>query len=525
MAVNFPDSPTLNDTFTSGTRTYVYDGTSWRLQSSTTAVPSDLDLLDLGINDGTDGQVLTTNGAGAFSFADTTGGVAVYTNFSDLPVAGNTAGDQAFVSSTRRLYIWDGVGWFGVALINQAPVVSGNAASYLVSDGVPIEVTMIATDPEGDVITWSSEITGDNTITVTNANNVFTISNTIPFSAGSGTIIFKANDGYNLATAVSEFQMELPDLAYLSTKNPTETEPTWTSDGDTVWFYTADNYTLTFGRPATVDIDVWGGGGGGGASWSGSTQKGGSGGYHFARNLELPAGTYTLVVGAGGRGGIFNNGEPQAVMDANNEDFGNGGLGTAGAYSGTGNNNGGCGGGFSGLFASQTLSQANAIIIAGGGGGGSASSGFDGGSGGGDVAINGESVAVTPVASQSAGGVGENGAESGSELQGGNGIIGYGFGGGGGGGGYWGGGAVGLNASSGTGGGGGGSGHVSSSYVNTGTGFDTATVRQFPTTVPTSFVGAPTEVTNSAQGGSTSTTQSVVDGKDGAIRLVLRALG
>jgi hypothetical protein len=35
MAINFPDSPTTNDTFTSGGKTWYYTGTTWTLRSIT----------------------------------------------------------------------------------------------------------------------------------------------------------------------------------------------------------------------------------------------------------------------------------------------------------------------------------------------------------------------------------------------------------------------------------------------------------------------------------------------------------
>jgi|11BtaG_2_1085332.scaffolds.fasta_scaffold04420_3 hypothetical protein len=128
MAIALPNSPTLNQEVVSGDDTYKWVGDKWvkvtpididRLQETATVkfftdakarlaisvagdlsynnvtgvisytassnIPTDLsdltdntniipdDLSDLGIADGTTGQVLTTNGAGAFTFQDTAG--------------------------------------------------------------------------------------------------------------------------------------------------------------------------------------------------------------------------------------------------------------------------------------------------------------------------------------------------------------------------------------------------------------------------------------------------------------------
>ena len=37
MAINFPNSPSVNDTFNSGTNVYVWDGTVWSVDAGTNA--------------------------------------------------------------------------------------------------------------------------------------------------------------------------------------------------------------------------------------------------------------------------------------------------------------------------------------------------------------------------------------------------------------------------------------------------------------------------------------------------------
>lgn len=117
MAVNFPDSPTLNDTFTSGSRTYVYDGTAWRLQVSTAVlsgslssdlVPTSNEAYDLGSVDNRfrdiylsgnsidlGGATITSNGSAVTlpvgsNIDDGAGGtiVAATTTYVDTAVAG-----------------------------------------------------------------------------------------------------------------------------------------------------------------------------------------------------------------------------------------------------------------------------------------------------------------------------------------------------------------------------------------------------------------------------------------------------
>lgn len=91
MALNFPADPEVNDIYTSGANSWRWNGTTWNIisaafDSGAADIPTDLNqltdadglipttLLDLGIVDGSAGQVLTTDGAGAFTFTTVEGG-------------------------------------------------------------------------------------------------------------------------------------------------------------------------------------------------------------------------------------------------------------------------------------------------------------------------------------------------------------------------------------------------------------------------------------------------------------------
>ena len=145
----------------------------------------------------------------AARITDSGTGVTTYSTLAELPLADNTAGAQAFVAENNRLYIWNGSGWYNIALINTAPsITSGAAASYskniLSSDTV---ITLAASDPEGIPLTYNYSITSGSLVdtTVTQNNNVFTISPGA--TATSFGISFTASDGVNIASSSSTFNI------------------------------------------------------------------------------------------------------------------------------------------------------------------------------------------------------------------------------------------------------------------------------------------------------------------------------
>ena len=183
MAINFTDSPSNGATQTIGGRTYTYNSTKNKWDTTATEVT---------------GPTAT-----------------VYASVDNLPTSGNITGSQAFVSGTNRLYIWNGSGWYNIALINNTPTISGASSSYaLAIDGTATTVTLVATDPEGLPITYSiASDTSGNIATVaqgTGSNtNVFTITpSTNTAHAGTFSLTFRASDGVNLATAVSSFTLQ-----------------------------------------------------------------------------------------------------------------------------------------------------------------------------------------------------------------------------------------------------------------------------------------------------------------------------
>ena len=147
------------------------------------------------------GDLSYDNGVVSYT-APTAAALQVVATVGDLPLDA-TAGTQAVVTANNNLYIRTADGWYAVALINTAPTVSGNDASYtLATDGTPTVITMTATDPENDPVTFSHSVTsGDlNGTTVTQNDNVFTVT---PHASNPATfeLTFSADDSVNVATS------------------------------------------------------------------------------------------------------------------------------------------------------------------------------------------------------------------------------------------------------------------------------------------------------------------------------------
>lgn len=190
------------------------------------------------------------------------GGVTTYSTIDDLPLTGVSEGALALVDSTNKLYLWMDTGWYNIATINTNPsITSGNDTPYLLAlDGTPTVITLVASDPEGIPITWSYEVTsgsltngGGTTATVSNdGDGQFTITPTTTEDyAGAFSITFKASDGVNLGTALSEFTLAFRVLDSKYTTLLVKAEATGANatfvDGSTNAFTVTKNGDVTQG--------------------------------------------------------------------------------------------------------------------------------------------------------------------------------------------------------------------------------------------------------------------------------------
>jgi sugar lactone lactonase YvrE len=167
----------------------------------------------------------------------------------------------------------------------------------------------------------------------------------------------------------------------------TYTGPT-PADEATIYTFTSGSGTFVVpaGAPVIVDYLVVGGGGQGG---SGSGGGGGAGGLVYAKGVQLPAGSYSWTVGAGGSGGTANVAGGSGVLSSlSNSSFGNivalGGGGGGGYNSPSAGVAGGSGGGAAGGVGTAPFAGGAAAVGQGNVGGTTAQTGqYTGGGGGG----------------------------------------------------------------------------------------------------------------------------------------------
>ena len=322
--------------------------------------------------------------------------------FADLAaISGPTVGQSVLVIATNKLYIYNGSGWYMIAqVVNENPTaITGAQTTYdLATDGTATTITAISTDPEGATLSWSHAVTSGalNGTTVTNVNNVFTIT---PHATQAATfsLTISASDGSTgTATHVSAFTLSF----ILSPAETIYIGKTDNSGGETT-----HNFTVPAGITSisVVAIGAGGtgaqtnssneystGGGGGAMAWvnniavtggevwvvkvgnnpprgSGSPGTGSNGGYSSITN---PSGHEILKAG-GGFGAIHNGsstdgGQPSYYTTSGltkDVDYGGGKGGSSGYANTSGNNSASGGGGASGYIS-------NFQIFSGGNGGG-----------------------------------------------------------------------------------------------------------------------------------------------------------
>jgi hypothetical protein len=382
--------------------------------------------------------------------------------------ASPSVGLTRFNTTTGSIEFYDGTNWISTNLI---PTI--NSVTGTIFAGVASNLTLSVSNAT-DIITVrfsEGEITLADVIDVAVSSGSATVA--VPsavFNQTGGDIISVSiinQDGTPSSNAVTRTVAALPTGGTITTSGSFRIHT----------FTTSSNFVVPSGFSATAQYLIVAGGGGGGSRHAGG---GGAGGYIDA-TASLSAQTYSVVVGAGGNGGIAD--VQRGANGSNSSAFGNTAIGGGGGGQFTEGNtnqnfisgaNGGSGGGASngatvtanGVSGAGTSGQGNSggnitgggapwaaagggganaagsnnvnndvggaggagrqwlnsSFYAGGGGGGGGTSGTAGagGSGGGGAGAIGIATATNGVTNTGGGGGGSRGGQGGA---GGSGIV------------------------------------------------------------------------------------------------------
>lgn len=287
-------------------------------------------------------------------------------------------------------------------------VLADNGGAVTYSNASPVAVTV----PLFSSIAYA---TGTKIVLVNLGAGVVTVAGAVGVTVNGSPLTLAQNTGATLIKTDTNTWSFLP---FSSGSAPavissTTGSPTITTVGAaTIYKFTGDG-TLVVGTSGTVQVMVQGAGGGGGSSGPGG--GGGAGGllpYESATYVTLPAGTYTVKVGAGGAANSAGGHSGFGTLAAS-------GGGRGGALSGAGGP-GGCGGGSSegggaGLaaLASQGFNGGGGSGNNGGGGGGTSAAGVTGSAGNGGAGGAGTAGSITGSSVTTGGGGGGAGATTG----------------------------------------------------------------------------------------------------------------
>ena len=397
MPINFPDSPAENDSFTSGGKKWIFNGTVWTLVTAnsytiptgevTAAKIASNAVTEAKINDGAVTQSKLASGLSGITVTTTANRSAV--------IPSPFTGQFIFLTDTSQLQRWDGSAW--VVAITTVPT------------GAPTSVA-VSGSPTTSTVTLASSAGGDGGASITNYQYALST------NGGSTYDSYIALDPVDGSSPIT-----ITGLAPLTTYHVKLKAVNALGTGS------SESSAVSFSTPGLgVEYLVIAGGGGGGGSTSGG---GGAGGYRSSvagestggggtleSALQLSIGTYTATVGAGGSGSRNSDAGAPNNTNGSNSVFSTitslgGGYGASGRPSGSRvASSGGSGGGGGSYGGNDINPMSNGAGTAGQGFAGGTSVAIPGGNFGG--AGGGGAGAVGGSHNGSVGGVGGAGLQS-----------------------------------------------------------------------------------------------------------------
>ena len=344
MAINFPNSPTINQQFEADGRIWKYNGSVWEFLG----YPGPANDLTVG--------TVTTGNAGTDASVEITGNTPEQTiNFTIPKGDQGIAGDDGIVVQATEPENTD-ILWVDTSedgstvnpITTEGDLIVGGASG--VSERLPVGtddqvLTVVAGVPEwadggggGGEKYWLLEPNTSNTIEIALTENLYYAVRHI----GAEALLYRVYDSSdNIITSGTTFSDGFDKIFELSGTAAASIQVDNNSSSES-WFVLSDPtslivdnsdtfYVITSTQSITLDSSynayvLGGGGAGGGASQAGGGGGGGGSGYYDTGTLT--AGTYTATIGAGGTGSAGSDG-------------GNGGTSSIGALSAAGGTGGG----------------------------------------------------------------------------------------------------------------------------------------------------------------------------------------
>lgn len=469
MALDFPNSPTNNQSFSAGGKTWIYNGTKWVLLGvSLNQTVSDGAITESKIasNAVTSAKIaagavgttdLAANAVTQAKLASNLSAVTVTTSANrGTDVASPFTGQLVFLTDTKKIQVWDGTAWLNITL---APPETPTSLSATALSDTSISIAFTPGGANGSPITnykYALSTNGGSTYGAFTALDPADVTSPITISG-----LAEATSYYFKLKAINDMGESVESAAVTITTPSTVSvdylvvaggggganvyaggggagglRSTVTATGgggtleQTLIRNTATNYTVTIGSGgagAVAGVNGRGnsgnnsvfstitsvGGGGGGQNQTGQSDglAGGSGG--------------GAAPGGSGGAGTANQGRNGGNSASAAPNYGSAGGGGAGAVGDNGSNTVGGNGG-AGVAVAITGSS---VTYAGGGGGGTFSGGTSGsgGSGGGGAAgaggTNNSGTAGTANTGGGGGASAYNGSYTGSGGAGGSGIV------------------------------------------------------------------------------------------------------
>ena len=149
MPLSFPGSPSVNDTYTVGQRTWTWDGSIWSLSADTIGSAS-VTSSELASNAVTTAKI-AANAVTQAKLASNLSAVTVTTTANrDTDITSPFTGQLAILTDTKKIQLYDGTSWVNVSL---APPETPTSLSATALGTTSVSIAFTAGGANGSPIT------------------------------------------------------------------------------------------------------------------------------------------------------------------------------------------------------------------------------------------------------------------------------------------------------------------------------------------------------------------------------------